>query len=149
MTTSCGPPLDRGLEVLAVLREEPERRPGGRIAECADRVAGDAVRDRRHQIDVAFLAFAVTDAARDLLEPAGSLAARRALTARLVREELEDAPQRARDVGLVIHHDDAARAGHRAQRAAAAEGELLTGPHHHGLDALVGLQRVELARHVA
>ena len=77
------------------------------------------------QIDVARLAVAVGDAAADLLEPAGALAARRALTARLVREELQDAPQRLRDVGLIVHDDDAARAGHRAQRAAAAEVELL------------------------
>src|SRR6185503_12792694 len=91
---SCGPPLDRRLEVRAVLGEEAEGRPRGGVAERADRVAGDAVRDRRHQVDVAFLAGAVADAARDLLEPAGALAARRALTARLVAEELEDAPQR-------------------------------------------------------
>src|SRR5260370_22676664 len=96
--------LNLRLEVRAELREEPEHRPRRGVAERADRVAGDAVRDRREQLEIVRLAVAVGDAPRDLLEPAGALAARRALPARLVREELHDPPRRLRDIGLIVHH---------------------------------------------
>src|SRR4051794_10274350 len=42
-----------GLEVAAELREEPQHRPGRRLAEGADGVAGDADRDVGEQIHVA------------------------------------------------------------------------------------------------
>ena len=117
---------DLRLEVRAELREEAEHRPRRGVAERADRVAGDAVRDRSRAARCRRACRCPSATRRaDLLEPAGALAARRALTARLVREELHDPPHRLRDVGLVVHHDDAARARHRAQRAAAAEVELL------------------------
>src|SRR3569833_98152 len=91
--TSCSPP-DLRFELGPVLGEEAHRRPCRGITERADRVAGDAVRDRAARLEVAGLAVAVGDPPRHLLHPARTLAARRALPARLVREELEDSPQR-------------------------------------------------------
>src|SRR4051794_25225585 len=42
-----------GLEISPELGEEAHHRPGGRLAESADRVAGDAVRDGPQQVHVA------------------------------------------------------------------------------------------------
>src|SRR5688500_3225796 len=91
---SCGLHLlracDLRLEIRAELGEEAEHRPRCSVTERADRVARDAVRDAGEQLKVVGLAAAIGDAARDLLEPAGALAARRALATRLVGEELHD-----------------------------------------------------------
>ena len=101
------------------------------------------------QIEVAGLAVAVGDAARDLLEPAGALAARRALAARLVREELHDAA-RARcgmsvwsSMTTMPPEPAIVRSARPPPRSNCWPGRTID-----GLDALVGLQRVELARHV-
>src|SRR6266576_3126320 len=87
-----------GFEVGAELGQEAEHRPGGRLAERADGVAGDAVRDIGQQLDVAGLALAARQAVAYARQPAGGLAARRALAARLVRVELHDAPAQRDDV---------------------------------------------------
>ena len=64
--------------------------------------------------DVGRAAVAVDDAGEDLLEPAGALAARRALAARLPGEEAHDAVAGLHGVGVLVHHDDGAGAEHRA-----------------------------------
>src|SRR3954470_22884965 len=51
--SSCGGLLHLRLELAAELGEEAEHRPGGRLAEGTDRVAGDADGDVGEQVDVA------------------------------------------------------------------------------------------------
>src|SRR5206468_8285117 len=53
-----------------------------RVAERAQRLAGDVVADGDQQIDVAHLPFAVVDARQDLVEPVAPFTAGRALAAR-------------------------------------------------------------------
>src|SRR6185312_4737969 len=139
---------DLGFELAAELGEEAEHRPGGGFAERADGVAGDAVRDRRAQVDVAGAAFALGQPRGDARQPAGAFAARRALAARLVRVEAHDARGDGDEVGGLVHDDDAARAGHGAQDLAAAHVEVDAGADLNRLDALVGHERVELHRDV-
>ena len=54
--------------------------------------------------------------AQDLLEPAGALAARRALAARLPRVEAHEPPAGPHHVGGGVHHHDRPGAEHRAAR---------------------------------
>src|SRR5258705_508753 len=79
-------------------------------------------------------AFALGQPGGHALEPAGAFAARRALAAGFVRVKRDDARQHGDDVGVLVHDDDAARAGHGAQRLAAAEVELDAGAHLDRLD---------------
>src|SRR5205807_7900298 len=65
-------------------------------------------------VDVLRATFTVDDASKDLLEPRGALATRRALAARLLCEETDDAMAGAYDVGVLVHHDDGSGAEHRA-----------------------------------
>src|SRR5256885_11397914 len=82
------PPLPdvRLVLVPEVLQRREHRRDGG-VAERAQRLAGDIVRDPRQEIEIAHLAVAPFDALQDLVQPVGPLAARRALAARLVAGE--------------------------------------------------------------
>src|SRR3954452_1131779 len=121
---------DRGLDGTAdvglELRAEPHHRRGDRRhrrrAERADRrlarrprdAGADVVADVEEHVDVARAPLPGDDPAEDLLEPRRSLAARRALAARLTREEAHDAMCGAHDVGVLVHHDDRARAEHGA-----------------------------------
>src|SRR5262249_28056277 len=59
------------------------------VAEGAQRLAADVRRDAREQIEIAHLPLAVLDAAQDLVQPVGALAARRAFAARFVTVEMQ------------------------------------------------------------
>ncbi len=140
--------VDLRFELAAELGEEAEHRPHRRVAERADGVAADAVRDGGEQRDVAGLARAAREPAADRAQPARALAAGRALPAGLVRVELHDAGAHRDEVGVLVHDHDAARARHGAQRFSAADVEGHAGTDLDHLDALVGHERVELDGHV-
>src|SRR5215831_9300131 len=61
-----------------VLQGRQRRRRLG-VAERAQRLAGDVVRDARQQIEIAQLPFAALDLREDLEQPVAAFAARRAL----------------------------------------------------------------------
>src|SRR5262249_5665361 len=79
---------DVRLVLVPEMLQRRQHRRDGRVAERAQRLAADVVRDAREQIEVAHLSFAALDAAQNLVQPVGSLAARRALAARLVAVEV-------------------------------------------------------------
>src|SRR5664280_639480 len=86
----------------------------------------DVVAGVEQEVEVLLAALAPLDALHDPLEPARSLAARRALPARLTGEELGDPPGRPDGAGAVVHDDDRARAQHGAclGHLVLAEGEI-------------------------
>src|ERR1044072_5256637 len=73
--------------VAEVLDHGAHRHRGG-VAECADGAALDVVGHGVEQVDVAQLALAVLDGVHHAPQPAGALAARRALAAALVLVEV-------------------------------------------------------------
>src|SRR3954468_22187480 len=83
--------LDVGDELLAPLLQVARDRVDGEVAERAERLAEDPRADRLEQLDVRELAVAALELLQDLHHPARSLAARRALAARLVHVELRRA----------------------------------------------------------
>ena len=75
--------------------------PGGH-----DEAGREVVAEPEQQVEVLGAAVAVRHPVEHLLDPARALTARRALAARLVGEELGDAPRDQQRVdGLVEHHD--------------------------------------------
>src|SRR3989338_8439521 len=86
--------------------------PGRRVGEHADGLALHAAGARRENVKVPRAPVAMQDAGQLCEEPPGPLAARRALPARLVREELSRRPKGLHHAGGVVHHDDPAGAGH-------------------------------------
>src|SRR5262245_43601070 len=101
------------LEIALEVAQQALHRPRRGVRERADRLAlhlrGDVLEHR----EVVLAALAALDAREDLVEPAGALAALRALPARLVAEEVRDDAARAHHAGVLVHHHDAARAEHR------------------------------------
>src|SRR3954470_5825196 len=97
--------LDVRLELAAELAQVALHRIHGEVAERAQRPSEDARADALDQVEIRVLAAAVLDLLQELDEPAGSLAARRALSARLVHVELLG-PQRElhHAAPLVDHH---------------------------------------------
>src|SRR5438270_10477974 len=89
-------------ELVAEHAHGRDDRGGDGRAEHADRcllwrpgqTRGDVVADVEQEVEVLLAAGALLDAVHHLVEPARALAARRALTARLVVEEAGDAPRR-------------------------------------------------------
>ena len=73
--------LDHVLELVEKVLQETLYRPGRRITECADRMPFDLVRDRQQQVEVIRSALTVDDSRQHPMQPAGALAARRALPA--------------------------------------------------------------------
>src|SRR3990167_3946185 len=78
------PVPDVVLELRAEVLDEALHRHGGRIAEGADGAAHDVVGDAVEQVEVLGAPLAVLDAVHDAVEPAGALAAGRALAAGLL-----------------------------------------------------------------
>src|SRR3546814_8523099 len=74
-------------------------RPGGRVAQRADRVALDLLGDLEQRIDLARLGVAGTQPFHHAPHPAGAFATRGALAATLVLVKMRDATDRADDVG--------------------------------------------------
>src|SRR5947208_5848176 len=114
-------PTERALPVFDVDEElVPEHadgrddRGGNGRAEDADRclprrpgqTRGDVVAHIEEEVEVLLAPRTVLDAVHDLVDPARTLAARRALAARLVVEEAGDAPSRPHRAGGVVHDDD-------------------------------------------
>ena len=96
--------------------------PSGQIVVCVNGAVAtfgrDAGADVEQQVEVLGPAQAVRHAVQHLLDPAGALAARRALAARLVREELREPPRDEQRVGGLVEHHDRARS--RASRRGSA-----------------------------
>jgi hypothetical protein len=72
-------------------------------------------------VDLALVSAPFDHAAHHAPHPAGAFAARRALAAALMLEEVADAGDRAIDVGGLVHDDDAGGAECRLHRARAVE----------------------------
>src|SRR5256885_7785110 len=70
-------------ELAAELVDVARDRHRGRVAERAEAVAEDPVADVEQEVEVVLLGVAVLDPVQELHHPAGALAARRALVARL------------------------------------------------------------------
>src|SRR5262245_14789451 len=100
--------------VLELLREAPGR-PRGRVAQSADRVPLDIVGNREDDAEIARGPIARLDLPEESLQPAGPLAARRALPARLVGEEAGRDPGRAHHANRVVHHHGGTRAEQRSR----------------------------------
>src|SRR3954451_10089055 len=80
--------VDVRLELAAELAQIALHRIDGEVAERAQRPSEHARADALDQVEIRVLAAAVLDLLEELDEPARSLAARRALPARLVHVEL-------------------------------------------------------------
>src|ERR1017187_2171805 len=89
--------------------QHADRRLLGRPGEARRDVVTEVVQ----QVDVLQATAAVFNAVHRALDPTGALPTRRALTARLTREELRDAPRRTHDARRLVHDDDRTRAEHR------------------------------------
>src|SRR5512135_383061 len=98
--------LDVVLELVPEMPDETLHGPRRRVAERADGVALDVVGDADQHVDVFRAALPCQDPLERAVEPAGALAARRALPARFrpvePRQPLED----AHHVGGLVHDDD-------------------------------------------
>src|SRR5690242_9264782 len=105
---------DMVLELGAEVRDEALHRQRGRVAECADRASLDVVRDVRQHVEVLGATVAVLDAIDHPPHPAGALATRRALAARLFEVEVRQAQQALHHAPRLVEDDDGARAEHRA-----------------------------------
>jgi hypothetical protein len=102
--------LDHVGELVPEMLQEALHRPGRRVAERADRVALDLVGDLHQQVEVGQLALPGQDPAQHAREPAGALAARRALAAGFGHVEARDALEHSNHAGRFVHDDHRARA---------------------------------------
>src|SRR5262245_26017848 len=82
---------DRRLVRAAVVLDRRDDRRRREVAERAQHLAADLPRQRQQEVDVADVALAGLDPQQHLVQPHRALAARRALAAALVAEELEHA----------------------------------------------------------
>ena len=80
-------------------------RPGGGVAQRADRVAFDLLGDVVEIVDLVDLGIAFAQPLHHPPHPAGALAAGRALAAGFMLIEIRDAADRADDVGGLVHHN--------------------------------------------
>src|SRR5512139_3172707 len=94
--------LDVMLELVPEVSDETLHRPRGRVAERADGVAFDVVGDADQQVHVFHAALAGEDAPQRAVQPAGALAARRALAARLHVVEARQALEHPHHVGRIV-----------------------------------------------
>src|SRR5579862_5551029 len=108
--------IDHVFELVAEVLEEALHRPGRGIAEGADGMSFDVVGDIEQHAELLAPALPVHDAFDGAIDPAGTLAAGRALTARLGFEETRDALERAHHAGGLVHHDHARRTDRGARR---------------------------------
>src|SRR5690606_5786895 len=79
--------LDAALQLRAEMADQALHRPGGGIAQRADGVAFDLLGDVVQKVDLGELGPALADPGQHAPQPARTLAARRALAARLVHVE--------------------------------------------------------------
>src|SRR5688572_11452263 len=100
------------LEVAAEVAQQALNGPGGGVRKSADRLALHLGRHVLEHRQVVLAPLTALDALEDLVQPAGALAALRALAARLVAEEVRDDAARAHHAGVLVHHHDAAGAQH-------------------------------------
>src|SRR6185503_15151746 len=105
----AAPFLDVRLVLVAEMLQRRQHRRHRRVAERAQRLAGDVVRDALQHVEVAHLPLAALDAAQDLVEPVGALAAGRALAARLVAVEVQQVLRQPHHAGGVVEDDDRRR----------------------------------------
>src|SRR6266436_1942518 len=104
------PELDVRLEFVAKLGDIALHRHSDTIGEHADRIADHVVRDVVEQLELLDLAVPRFHLDHDLFDPAASLAARRALTARFVMIKVRGRQQHVDHAGILVHNDDDARA---------------------------------------
>src|SRR5205085_6636042 len=98
------------LELAPELAHEAEHRHRRAVAERADGVADDVGRDVGDLVELSHVAVAVLDLVEDAIDPAGALAAGRALTAGLVLVEARQVERRAHHARALGHDGDAAGA---------------------------------------
>src|SRR5262252_1464764 len=93
--------VDVVLELVAEVLDEALHRQRSGVAERADRPSGDVVGDREQEIEVLVLALAALDPIHHPPQPAGALAARRALPAGLLEVEIRQPQRRAHHAARV------------------------------------------------
>src|SRR5215469_9135465 len=125
--------VDHVLELVTVMLEEALHRPGGGIAERADGVSLDVVRHIEQEPQLLAPRLPGEHAPEHAVHPAGALAARRALPARLRHVEARDALEHPHHAGGLVHDDGGAGAERGARGL-------------HRVVVHVGLQH-DLARH--
>mmetsp|Transcript_8692 Transcript_8692/g.31830 ORF Transcript_8692/g.31830 Transcript_8692/m.31830 type:complete len:389 (-) Transcript_8692:993-2159(-) len=118
--------VDPRLELRPEVPNQPLHRPRRGVAQRADRVPLDLLRELLKHVDLLQSRVPLLHAFHDVVEPPGALAARRALPARLVLVKVRQPRDRVDDVRGLVHHD------HRG------------GPQ----PALRGFQRVEIHEHL-
>src|SRR6267143_5019487 len=94
----------QGFELGAELFDVGDVGPDGAVVERADGGAAAALGHVENGVEVVLAAVALDDAMHHLFDPAGGLAAWRALAARLVRVEARQDRQRLRDRHALVHH---------------------------------------------
>src|SRR5690606_27143352 len=99
--------LALGLELVAEAADAPADGPRGGVGEGADRPALHLVADLLEEVEVAGVALALVEAREELVEPAGAVAAGRALPARLVPVEVGDAAGPRHHVRVLVEEADA------------------------------------------
>src|SRR5437764_487161 len=86
----AAPFLDVRFVLVPEVLQRGQHRRDRRVAERAKRFPGDVAGDAAQQIQIAHLPFAALDALQNLVQPIGSLAARRAFAAGLVTVKVEE-----------------------------------------------------------
>ena len=107
--------LDVRLELVAEVADHRQHRVGRRLAEAAQGGLLDLLAEVDEPLDVALFALAVADARDDLEHALGAHAARRALAAALILDEVEEVARHVDHAGVLVHDDEAARAHDGAQ----------------------------------
>src|SRR5688572_13971816 len=93
--------------LVAELSDRRDHRTDRGVAERAEGLAADVVGHVEQKVGVLLTALSPLHAVENRLHPVRSLAARRALSARLVCEELREPPDRVDDADRFVEHDDA------------------------------------------
>ena len=113
--------VDAAFDLRAEGADQALHRPRGGVAKRADGVAFDLFGDFQEHVDLALVGAALDHAVEHPPHPAGAFAARRALAAALMLEEVADARDRRDHVGRLVHHDDAGGAERRLHGTGAVE----------------------------
>src|SRR6185312_656361 len=109
--------IDHVFELVAVVLDEALHRPRCSVPERTDRVPFDVVCDIDEHCHVLAAPLTCENAFQHPVEPAGALAAWRALTARFGHIKARDALERAHHARGLIHDDDRGGAERRADAA--------------------------------
>src|SRR6186713_489123 len=104
------------LELIAEVLHEALHGPRRGVAERADRVTLDLVRDVDEHVELLLATLPALDATDDAVHPARAFAAGRALPAGLGVVEARDALENPHHAGRLVHDDDGARAERRSGR---------------------------------